>query len=76
MKSKHINLKQKWRVTAFAATGYGNLICDMTLAPSEIKSPLLQYPPGKYPHGDTTSDSKKNIEKEDQTSTDPSLVYS
>ena len=51
-------------MVAIAATGYGNLICDRTLAPSEIKLPLLQYPPGRYPPEDTTADSRENIEKD------------
>ena len=52
-----------------------NLITDMTLATSEMKS-LLQYPPVRYLPEDTTADSRENIEKkEDPISTDPSLVY-
>ena len=39
-----------------------NLITDMTLATSEMKS-LLQYPPGRYLPEDTTADSRENIEK-------------
>ena len=45
----------------------------MTLAPSEIKSPLFQYPPGRYPPEDTTADSREGIEKEDPSSMDPGL---
>ena len=48
----------------------------MTLAPSEIRSPLFQYPPGRYPPEDTTADSREGIEKKDPSSTVICLVLS
>ena len=62
IKTEHINLKQNWRVAAITATSCINLICDMALVPSEIKSPLYQQPTGRYPPEDTTADSREDIE--------------
>ena len=74
IKTKHINLKQNWRVAAITATSCINLIYDMALAPSELNRLFFNT----LQEGILLKillDSRGNIEKEDQTSMDPSFIY-